>query len=227
MRSLLTAVVGGCALALFVLPVSAQPPGGGRGGMGRGGMGGPGMLVNNKSVQKELQMTDDQAKKAREATQQVREKHQEEMQALREMDPQEAREKGTALMRTMSEEADKALADVLKPEQMKRLKQISLQQRGAQSFTDPKVQEELKLTDDQKDKIKTINADFDKERGEIFQSMQNGGDREEAMKKFATLRTETVDKVKALLTDDQKKTWESITGAPFEVKFEARRGGGA
>jgi Spy/CpxP family protein refolding chaperone len=225
MRSLLKAVVGGCALLMLAATVSAQPPEGGRrGGFGRGGMGGPGMLVNNKSVQKELQMTDDQVKKAQEVTKQIREKHQDEMAALRDMDQDERREKGAALMRTIGEETDKALGDVLKPEQMKRLKQIALQQRGAQAFTDAKVQEELKLTDDQKDKIKTINEDMRKEMGEIF---QGGGDMEENRKKMTTLRNETLDKIKGVLTDDQKKTWEQMTGAPFEVKMEGRRGGGA
>lgn len=224
MRSLLKTVIGGGAVLLLVLPALAQPPEGGRrGGFGGRGMGGPGMLVNNKSVQKELQMTDDQVKKAKEVTQEIRQKHQEEMQALRDMDPDEGRQKRTALMRTIGEETDKALADVLKPEQMKRLKQISLQQRGAQAFTDAKVQEELKLTDDQKDKIKTINDDAQKEMRELFQS--GGDDREAMMKKIQTLRTETMDKVKGVLTDDQKKTWEQMTGAPFEVKMEGRGGG--
>lgn len=227
MRSPFTVVLGGCALALLVLPVSAQPPGGGRGGMGMGMgmMGSPGQLVRNTGVQKELKLSDEQIKKVKDVTAQIREKHQEELQSLRSMDQEERREKGPAIMRAINEETEKALGEILKPEQMNRLKQISLQQRGAQAFTEPKVQEELKLTDDQKDKIKTINEDAQKEAREIFQSGQGGGDFQEIMKKMNTLRSETFDKVKGILTDDQKKTWESMTGGPFEVKFEGRRGG--
>lgn len=72
-------------LSLVTCTALAQPPeggagrggrGAGRGGMMGGGMGSPAMLVGNKDVQKELSLTDDQVKKAEEAAQKVREKHQ-------------------------------------------------------------------------------------------------------------------------------------------------------
>src|SRR5439155_18323809 len=115
------------------------------------------------------------------------------------------REKFQALNKTVSEEQMKALSDILSADQIKRLKQISLQTRGAQAFADAEVQKELKLTDDQKDKIKTINDDARQEMQTLFQP---GGDREEAQKKMTALRKETMEKVMGVLTDDQKKAWK-------------------
>ena len=48
---------------------------------------------------------------------------------------------------------------------------------------------------------------------------------QERMKKMAAMRKETLDKVQAVLTADQKKSWKDMTGDPFEVQFQRRRGG--
>ena len=112
---------------------------------------------------------------------------------------------------------------MLQPEQSKRLKQISLQMRGSQAFNEEEVQKTLNLTDDQKDKIKTINEDAGKEMQEIRQGAQ--GNFQEMGKKMAALGKETMDKVSSLLTDEQKKSWKEMTGDPFEFKFEAPPGG--
>lgn len=52
---------------------------------------------------------------------------------------------------------------VLKPTQVARLAQIELQNRGAEAFTDPKVEETLKLTDDQK---KVVREEVSKAKGD-------------------------------------------------------------
>src|SRR5262249_19000190 len=99
---------------------------------------------------------------------------------------------------------------------------ISLQQRGVQAFMDSEVEKKLKLTGEQKDKLKTIQEDATKEMREIFQNA--GADRAAAMEKIRTLRKESLDKASGVLTDEQKKTWKDMTGEPFEVRFERRQG---
>jgi Spy/CpxP family protein refolding chaperone len=208
----------------LVSPAVSQPPGG-RGGFrgGPGMMGGPGMLLQNSGVQKELKLSDEQIQKIKDISQKIQDKHKGDFEALAKVDQQERREKFQELFKSIGEETEKALAEVLKPEQAKRLKQISLQQRGSQAFNDDEVQKDLKLTDDQKDKIKTLNEDLGKDTREIFQNAQ--GNFREAGEKAATLRKETLEKVVSLLTDEQKKEWKEMTGEPFEVKFEAPRSG--
>ncbi len=217
--------------ALLAGPALAQR------GPGGGGRFGGGSLLDNQSVQKELKLTDDQIKKVKEVTQSVYDKHKEELDALRKEGRQAQPEKRQELFKTIGEERNKALAEVLKPEQSKRYKEITLQQRGAQAFNDEEVQKTLKITDEQKDKIKTINEDAAKERQELFprRGGAGGGGRpdpaafEEIRKKMAALNKETMEKVTAVLTDDQKKAWKDLVGAPFEIKFEppqGRPGGG-
>jgi Spy/CpxP family protein refolding chaperone len=204
--------------ALLASPAMAQR------GRGRGGFGGPGFFVGNKGVQKELKLTDEQVKKAEDALKTIREKHQQEFAGIQDLPQEERREKFQALNKTVSEEQTKALADVLSADQVKRLKQIMLQVRGAQAFADPEVQKELKLTDDQKDKIKTIGDDARQEGQSIREAA--AGDFQEMQKKMAALNKETMEKVSGVLTDDQKKAWKDLTGDAFEFKPDPGQFGG-
>ncbi len=202
------------AVALMAAPAWAQ--GQGRGGFGMGG----GMLLTNKGVQKELKVTDEQATKLGTLATELREKNQGRFQGLQDLSDDERRTKMQELQKTMQAELHKSLADILKPEQVKRFDEISLQQAGANAFSTPRVVEALKLTDDQKTKIQEINqATMESMRG-LRDEFQN--DREGAMKKMAEVRKGASDKVTALLTDDQKKSWKDLTGDPYEVKFEPR-----
>lgn len=187
----------------------------------RGGFGGPGMLMANEGVQKELKVTDEQKGKLKELGDKLRTKIQEEFGKLRDLKEEERREKGRELGRQLNEETYKALGEILQPEQLKRLKQIDWQQQGARAFGNPEIQKNLKITDEQKEKLKTIGEESGKKFGEIFQNAQ--GNREEAGKKMAELRKETLEKTMGVLSDDQKKAWKEMTGEPFEVKFEPRR----
>jgi hypothetical protein len=184
------------------------------------GFGGPSGLLRNEGVQKELKMEQEQIDKATAALQKVQEKHQDDFGKLRDLGQEERREKMQAIGKAISEESMKAVEGILKPEQVKRLNQISLQQRGADAFTDTDVQKGLKLTVEQRGKIKTITEDARKEMQGLFQP---GGDFQEAQKKMTAMRKETMEKVSALLTDDQKKAWKDMAGEPFEVRFQPRR----
>lgn len=177
----------------------------------RGPVGG-GSLATNASVQKELKMTDEQIEKAKEALKTVGTKFKDDRPG-KDATPEQRAEFG----KKVSEATTKALADILKPEQVKRLRQIELQQRG---ITDADAQKELKLSDEQKTKIKEIGDKSREEMGNIFKNAQ--GNREEAREKMTKLRKETQEKQTAVLTDAQKKQLKEMQGEAFEVKFEPR-----
>lgn len=206
-------------VALLAGPSAAQDKKKGRGGFGVGV--GMASLVTNEGVQKELKLADDQAGKAKEIADKLREKHKGEFAAAFKLDGEERRTKMQEILKTFNEETAKELGTVLKPEQIKRLKQIELQQRGSRAFEDQEVVAGLKISDDQKAKLKALGEESGKQMREIFQGAQ--GHREEAAKKFQALRKETMDKALAVLSDDQKKAWKELTGEPFEVKFERRQ----
>ncbi|MEO6810236.1 MAG: Spy/CpxP family protein refolding chaperone [Isosphaeraceae bacterium] len=203
------------AIALMASPALAQR-GGGRGFAG-GGFGGGVMLLSNKSVQEALKLDDAQTEKVAKIAEETRGKMRDAFQDSQNLSQDERREK----MQSITEGVQKSLTDVLKPEQVKRFKQIELQQRGADALTAPAVQSKLNLTDDQKGKLKDIQEDARKQmeglRGD------SDGDRQAAMEKFRTIRKESQDKSFAVLTDEQKASWKELTGEPVEIQFERRR----
>lgn len=224
MRTRLMVAIAVCALLALTQVASAQQRRG-RGGFGRGGMGGPLMLLQNPGVQKELNLTDEQKDKIKEAAQPVQEKMRSAFQGLQDLSPDERRTKMQELQKEMtaaSTEAMKNLKGVLKPEQEKRLHQIEFQQQGLRAFADPKVADRLQLTDDQKSSIKTIISDQTKEL--------EGLTGRERFTKMAELRKEGMEKAMGVLNDKQKTEWKEMTGAPFQMQFgrggrRGRRGG--
>ena len=150
----------------------------------------------------------------------MREKFQEERGKLQDLDPQERMPKMMELMAKEADETYAALAKEWKPEQVKRLKQLGVQQMGLNAFTNPSVDKVLKLTDEQKEKVRTLNGEQREEMQGIF---QGGGDQAENQKKMAAMRKDFLAKGVAMLTDDQKKEWKELTGEPFE--FPAMAGG--
>jgi hypothetical protein len=201
-----------CALGLGLVlttPAFAQR------GFG-GGFGGAGLLTN-EGVQKELKLDEDQIAKAREASAAIREKFSGDFQNIQGLSQDERRE----LMAKVNAETRKSLADILKPEQQKRFDQIQLQVRGVDAFSTEDVQTKLKLTSEQKDKLQSLVEDARQQSMEAFQSA--GDDRQGAMTKVQGIRRDAMTKASALLTPDQKKTWEELTGAPFEFRFQPRR----
>jgi hypothetical protein len=219
MRGCLKTAMAFGLVALLAGPVMAQ---GGRGGFGGMGMGGPVALLGNPAVQKELKMDEAQVEKATKLAAEVREKMTSVREQLQDLQGPERMTKQQELAKPINETAMKTAHEFLKPEQVKRLHQIELQQRGIQAMADPVVAKKLSITSEQETKVKSLMTDMQSEMRELQQSA--GDDRQAAMQKMMALRKETFGKVVALLTDDQKKTWKEMTGEPFEVPMQ--RGGG-
>ena len=220
MRTILKlAAAFGLAACLSTSTANAQGPGGRGMGMG-GGLG----LLSNKSVQKELKLTDDQIEKAGKAATEQREKMMEKFTELRDLEQAEQQVKRTALMKEMTAESKKVTDALLKPEQAKRFAQIQLQTQGVGAYTNEDVQAQLKMTDEQKNKLKDIQAESQKAMADIRDLRQS--EPETFAKKSAEIRKDTTDKATALLTSEQKATWKQMTGEPFTLVQEPRRAPG-
>ena len=214
-------VAGSLLIVGMVAMVQAQF---GRGG----GFGGPTALVTQKAVQEDLKMTEEQVSKVNDWSKDQFGKRFEAMKdAGIDFKTQEGREKLAELNAKLDSEAYKQLGDILKKDQIDRLKQIDRQRAGVRSFMNPEVADALKLTDSQKTSIKGITGDFDKERREIMQDAfkdrpkgkgKGGFGRldPEIQKKIDKLQKEEMAKVVDLLDDSQKKTWKELTGTPFD-----------
>jgi Spy/CpxP family protein refolding chaperone len=226
-------------VAGVVASASAQDrrPGQGRqpGGFGfGGGFGGPNvymLVTTNKDLQSELKITDEQKAKLDEALKPIQDKQRELRPNFGQGGERPTREQMQERMEKvakLNEEAKKTVEGALKPEQAKRLSQIAYQAMGINAFTNKDVEAALKLTDGQKEKIKGVMDELNKDRMELMR----GGPRfqpgqppsEEDQKKFAELRKkgealtrEAQDKITALLQDEQKTAWKELTGEKFDV----------
>ncbi len=209
-------------VVLAASPAFAQRQGRGQGG--QGGRGGfemtPAVLLASDKVQEELKITDDQKAQFTKIT----DKYKADIAQAR---TDQNREKGAELRKAESEEMDKAIPTILKPEQVTRLNQLEVQASGIRAFSKENVQTALKLTDDQKKSIKDSSEELTKDMQEMFQSA--GGDRTkmaELRTKMEGMRKDAMDKVVNSLTADQKKEWTELTGAKFEFPAPQGRQGG-
>lgn len=200
------------AAALGSAIASAQP------GRGIGGFGGPGGfrpdrgtvlgVLREEAVQKELKLTDDQKKQVVALADSAGPTR--EMYAvfgeLREASP-EVRDAKMAEFRKKSDEIRKAaeekLKGVISTEQFARARQLALRQAGARGLQQDEIAADLKLTDEQKAKLKEIlepkpdpNVDFRTMKPEDFQKQ-----REEREKNAL-----------AVLTDEQRTAWTAKLG---------------
>jgi Spy/CpxP family protein refolding chaperone len=205
-------------VVLAASPAFAQPPAG-RGGRG---MQAPGaaQLLSMEKVQEELKITDDQKAQFTKIT----DKYKDDIAKAR---ADMNREKGAELRKAQSEEMDKAIPTVLKPDQVKRLKQLEVQIGGLRALGKEDVQTALKLTDEQKKSIKDTTEELTKDAQEMFQGA--GGDRTkmaELFTKMQGMQKEALEKTVNGFNDDQKKEWKELNGEKFEFPaFGGRRPG--
>ena len=175
-------------------------------------------------MQEELKITKEQKEKIDEANKKIQEKNRDTLAKLRDLSQEERRAKLQAIQKETTQELTKA-AD-LTSEQKKRFGQIQLQQLRTRAFTNADVQKQLKLTDEQKETIKTalkVGEEKIKEETKDLDPRTDGQKIREIRQKVGK---ETQGKIAASLTSEQKKTWADMVGEPFEVKFEQRRPGG-
>jgi hypothetical protein len=215
-RRIATTVLTFGVAAMLAMPAVAQQPRH-KGHGSRMPMGGGAGLIANQNVQKELKLTKEQTSKAEAVARAVREKYHGEFAKFEALDAQTRFEKTAEVIRNMTGETNKGLADVLKPEQMKRYRQIQLQQLGLMVFTELDVQSKLKLSDEQVGRIRKINAESQSQRREFA---QGGGKRGEIQKKVEMPGKDSMDEALAVLSAVQKQVWKEMTGEPFDVRFQ-------
>jgi Spy/CpxP family protein refolding chaperone len=162
------------------------------------------LLLRQKSVQKELEITPDQAAKIKEFTH----AQSEAVRKLRDAGEEERKEAHQKLAKENKEFLEKTLT----AQQNKRLHQITMQFTALHHLTSPELVKELNLSDEQVQKLKDLQKESRKEVVAILTAKEREGKKE----KFAKHREEVRTKVNAILTDDQKAKVREIAGPQFE-----------
>ena len=193
-------------------------------------------LINNKAVLEDLKVTEDQATKLKDWGKEFNNKIDEiykdkglDRKDFKALFSPDNKEKLTEINAAVSQEAYKQLGDILKKEQIERLKQIERQRMGVNAFSNEEVATALKLTDSQKTSVKGITGDFQKESREIRAEavpkdkgkgkgkFGGFGFDPETQKKIAKVEKEAIGKVTDLLDDNQKNTWKELVGKEFDL----------
>ncbi len=189
----------------------ARPPGADR---GRGWFGSPRAnqelyLLAHKSVQEDLKLSEDQVRQVR----QVGARRREAFQKLRYLSPAEWRPTLEALG-----DPEKTLAEILRPDQARRLRQIALQHRGPESH-DPEVVRALQLTAEQRERLRAIQEEAHRSvRAAYFAGM-----RPDTWKKVEEAWRGAREKAVQVLTDGQRARWQDLVGAPFRGEVRPPR----
>lgn len=231
-RFFLTAAVAVAATSLAAAQ-GRQP------GTGRGTVSIIPQVATNKDLQADLKVTDAQKEKFKDSAAKLAEvqKKMTDLRAAGQPDREKMTEVRTEQTK-VNEEATKAVTEALTAEQKKRVKQIEVQAMGLRAFANEDVLKELKLTDEQKTKVKEVTDAVQKELtdaglGRPTGRPQPGATRPDAAalaeqaKKRAEINGKATEKVSALLTDDQKKAWKELTGDKFDTtKLATGFGGG-
>lgn len=181
------------------------------------------LLLSNKGVKKEIKLTNEQSDKVQKIVREVFDKYQPDLRKARA--DRDQKQFGKLMLDSTvetRERVNKALPDILEPDQLKRLKQIQLQVNGLLSFAKPEIQKELKLTDQQKEQIKKIGDGLKIDIAEVFKDVSSAPLRKlpEATRKARTLNDEATRKALDTLDEEQKKKWKDMTGEKFDFKLD-------
>jgi hypothetical protein len=226
-RSLIAGVALGLILGATSVATAQPGQGQGRGRFGGGPFGQRGgglQILRIPTVQQELKMTDAQIAKLDAKQDEVQNGSREAIeaaggfQALREMSDEDRQK----LMAKIGDLQNKAVADVLDANQLKRYKELVLQREGPLAAARKDVAEALKLTEEQRKQIQAIQQGLNQERMQSFQSLGRDAapeERQKAMLKLEESQAKAGERVLALFNDARKAAWKEMTGAPF--KFPA------
>ncbi|MFT3881501.1 MAG: hypothetical protein QM703_17770 [Gemmatales bacterium] len=147
-------------------------------------------------------------------------------------DAQGDREAMQEAMKEIAKETEKGLGEVVNADQMKRLKQLSLQSSMKNGglmavLMNPDVVKAVKLNEEQQEQLKGFGEDMRNTMREMFQNGGGGGDQAEMRKKMQEYRASLDKKVAKLLTDDQNKALKELQGEEFKGQFpQPQMGGG-
>ena len=166
-------------------------------------------LLREPAVLKDLQPSDDQRASLAELVRRMEEQRQDSFRAYRQLSPEERQQRFLDLAR----DNETAARAILTPGQQTRLKQIALQLQGPSAFRDAEIAKSLKLTGDQKERIRAIEAEtffwMPDRRRHVLGPRDPRKAREQALKTAS-------DKIVYLLTEEQRRRWQEMTGQPFD-----------
>ena len=185
-------------------------------------------MLRGEAVQKELGVNDAQKRELSDLAAQLQAEAMEIISGLQDLSPEEQKEHMPELMKMVAEKGkdiQQKVDKVLDQKQQARMKELSLQSRGAGALEDEEVAAALKISDDQKTKLVAIREEGNKKMEEAMSALRGGGgggDAGDIRQKMMDMRKELGDKALAVLSPQQREQFEKMKGAKFT--FPPQRG---
>jgi len=169
-------------------------------------------------IRQQLKLNDDQFNSLNKAHSQAWERYNSGMSSLgKDLKPDQIQERRRDLEQNYYKQFSNATNDVITdPQTRERYNQLYLQYRGYDAFNDPTIQEKLRLTPEQRQKLGQYGQEWTKSMGELGQMYQS--DREGATKRFNDMRQREMDRLGTVLTPEQRQTWQKMTGDPYRFQ---------
>jgi hypothetical protein len=159
-------------------------------------------LMMNERVQAEVGITRPQLMGIREAFTGLRERAKERLKEMQRLPDSEKPKAQPGLLMAILKDADETLAKVLRPDQLERFQQLRLQHEGLFAFMAETVCEQLALTPQQ---LSDLHREA-KYQGPGAQATSQG-----------------MDKILAVLNEEQGERWKAMMGKPFDFGATKRQ----
>jgi hypothetical protein len=164
-------------------------------------------LLSVAKVQEELKLSDKQKSAAAEINNSLTE----ERHKLFAEVSKESHERGKKVAE-LEEKMSSKVKKLLDESQQKRLREILIQVNGAAELMKKDVQQELKITDEQRKKLIDVNRENSKTRRDALANFE--GDK---AAKIAELQRDAAKKLLAVLTDTQREQFEKLKGKKLSL----------
>jgi hypothetical protein len=164
-------------------------------------------LLSVAKVQEELKLSDKQKSAAAEINNSLTE----ERHKLFAEVSKESHERGKKVAE-LEEKMSSKVKKLLDESQQKRLREILIQVNGAAELMKKDVQQELKITDEQRKKLIDVNRENSKTRRDALANFE--GDK---AAKIAELQRDAAKKLLAVLTDKQREQFEKLKGKKLSL----------
>jgi hypothetical protein len=162
-------------------------------------------LLTQKEVQEDLQICPQQAHQVARLAERLAAQRREVVHGFHELPRLEQREK----FKRVVADNQRALADILRPEQARRLDQVFLQLQGPLVFSNPEVADILQLTSRQKERVADIQDDI------LAELPPHRNCLALTTPEAERLQTDARERILKQLTAEQRAAWQGLTGAPY------------
>ncbi len=170
----------------------------------------------NPQIRKQLQLNDEQFNRLNQSYMQAWQQYNQginglDKQLTNEQRMQRMQELNQGLYKRYSTDIDETIADRAA---RRRFNQMDWQYRGYAAFNDPTIQQQLNLNQEQLLKLQQYQNEWNNQLGIWRKEYSN--DREGVAKSFQEARKEVQDRIKSILSPEQRKIWADMVGKPFD-----------